>query len=273
MTRTKDFCTIGFIAGMLLSMLICPLQVQAAPISHEEFSTISNPTFSRLKELVFNASSDDFAGDERPGNRTSGGSRGPCLDQLIVLVPGTEAISVEADTCETQSNSLPVRTLDDTPTFWFYIPAPSQASSRSSIEAEFVLLDKDGQILHSEQMALPETNGIVAVHLTQSLALNQSYQWIFSILINSRNPSQNPTVDGWVRRVEVDPALNYDLAQATTESARITTYANHGIWQDALTALALLRQTEPNNPALLTDWNDLLNSVGLGAIANVPLLD
>lgn len=269
----KEFPNTTFIAGMLLSTFFYALQVQAASVGNRVSSSISNSAFSTLKQLSFNASSDDFAGDERPGNRTSGGSRGSCLDQLIALVPGSGEIPVGEATCEPPSSSLLAQTVDDTPTFWFYVPAYSQSSSQPSTVAEFVLLDKNGQILQTEQITLTETSGIVAVPLTQPLDLNQPYQWIFSILINSRNPSQNPTVNGWVQRVEPNLALSNDLAQASSESAQIAAYANHGVWYDALTQLAMRRQADPDNPALVTDWHDLLSSVGLRAIADAPLLN
>ncbi|HEY9623877.1 MAG TPA: DUF928 domain-containing protein [Crinalium sp.] len=271
MTR-KNFNT-TFTIGMLCLTLVGAFPVQAIPSSNLGFSDSSNPALSTVKQLSLNASSDDFAGDERPGSRTSGGSRGPCLDQVIALVPGTGDIPIEETLCETPSSSLLTRTVDDTPTFWFYVPASSRFNAQVGTVAEFVLLDKNGQAIQTRQIPLSNASGIVSVQLTHALELNQSYQWMFSILLNSRNPSQNPAVDGWVRRIDPNPALSNDLAQATSDVERIAAYAHHGIWQDALTDLAALRQTDPNNTALMTDWHDLLNSVGLGAIADAPFLE
>lgn len=271
MLQTKPVFNITGLLGTLLSTFLCGIPVQAFPGSHAATLSTANPAFSSWKQLTFNAHPGDFAGDERPGGRTSGGSRGACLEQLIALVPGTDAIPVGAGTCETPSESLPTRTVHDTPTLWFYVPTPPASSAQPGAIVEFVLLDQTGQIQYTKPITVAETPGIVAVQ-TPSLQRNQSYQWVFSLLINARNPSQNPTVDGWVLRIEPDAALSQDLAQATSPQERIAAYASHGVWQDALTQLALLRQADPENPALLAAWHELLDSVGLGAIADAPLL-
>ncbi len=301
MIKTTNLANSAFLIGVLLSTFCHTPQVQAQSVltpsvSNSFSNSISKRDLNRgleaiasssqptPKSLTFNASSDDFSGDERPGNRTSGGSRGPCLEQLIALVPGIEEISTVENSCATPSRSLATQTVDDTPSFWFYLPALSGLMAQPAVQgtvphsttAEFVLFDQNGDILYTESIELTQTaekSGIIAVQPSEPLALNQSYRWAFSIVVNTRNPSQNPTVEGWVRRVEPSPELSRDLDQSTLVTSRIAAYANRGIWQEALTELALLRRADPDDAALLSDWHDLLNSVGLGAIANAPFLN
>jgi hypothetical protein len=53
---------------------------------------------------------------------------------------------------------------------------------------------------------------------------------------------------------------------------QINLYAANGIWHDALTNLAQLRQTNPEDAALMADWESLLKSVNLEAIATEPIV-
>jgi hypothetical protein len=48
-------------------------------------------------------------------------------------------------------------------------------------------------------------------------------------------------------------------------------YAQAGLWYDALAALASLRQSQPQNPAFVTEWRELLGAVNLEALANQPI--
>lgn len=315
MIKTTNLASSVFCIGVLLSTVCHASQVQAQAVlnasgsdrvsSHvsgkslnsglEAIASSSQPT---TKGLTFNASSDDFSGEERSGNRTSGGSRGPderlgdrlpgaarnpCLGQLIALVPGLEENSAVEESCTTPSPSLATQTINETPSFWFYLPALAELMAQPALEgtvpanptAEFVLFDQNGDVLYTQSIDLTqtaETSGIVAVQPSYRLSLNQSYRWVFSIVVNTRNPSQNPTVEGWVHRVEPSPEWSHELAQSASASSRIAAYANRGIWQEALTELALLRRDNPDDAALLRDWRDLLSSVGLGAIADAPLL-
>ena len=47
-------------------------------------------------------------------------------------------------------------------------------------------------------------------------------------------------------------------------------YGSAGVWFDALTTLALLRDQEPENYTAV--WKEFLASVGLEAIASEPLM-
>jgi hypothetical protein len=65
------------------------------------------------------------------------------------------------------------------------------------------------------------------------------------------------------------------LAQALTTAAteeKPDIYAKAGIWYEAVATLIKLRQEQPQNVALLNQWQTLLKSVGLEKIADQPLL-
>ena len=265
--RVLDWCMLpSAIAGILLST-----PVLANPNGGGVRVQIAKDVAS---QLVFNhsASKDASSGFNalgRPRSRSSGGARGTCADRLVALLPGIEALAESGDNCSLQSASTLALTLDESPTFWFHIPERNQANR----VAEFVLLDENQLAISIEQLTLPSTSGVVEVQLSQPLAVNQPYQWVFSILENQRNPSQNPAVEGVIQRVEPDANLAIALQNTVTHRERIAAFAQNGIWHDALTELATLRRSEPNNPAIAQDWRSFLSSVGLAIIDEAPLLN
>lgn len=253
------FLPCGFV---ILSLAIAPF-LMSAVVSLPESSPDDSPLFSTTPA--------DFAGTSRPPSRISGGSRGPCLNQLIAIVPGTNAITLEAD-CSAKSNSLLALTLDEFPTFWVYVPRPRENSVvGAQAAAELVILNERQQPIQTERIMLPTESGIISVKLSQSLPANQPYRWIFSVRVNPHSPSQNPRVEGLIQRIQPNVMLRNQFAEATSEQDRIALYAEHNLWHDWLTALATIEASSNSDAADLA-WSNLLDSVGLGAIADVPIL-
>ena len=79
-------------------------------------------------------------------------------------------------------------------------------------------------------------------------------------------------IRGWIQRVEISPDLRQKLATAREDKIP-TIYADAGIWYDALSSLAQLRQKYPDEPKYRQQWGELLQSVGLGELADKPILD
>ena len=103
------------------------------------------------------------------------------------------------------------------------------------------------------------------------LDVDRTYRWVFSLLADPRNPSENPRVSGRLSRIAPDPTLLTELEAAQTPRDRALLWMDEGIWHDALTAVAHLRQTSPSIAE--QDWQDFLGSAGLGAIADAPIQD
>ncbi len=189
-----------------------------------------------------------------PGRREGGGTRGGCPIQQ----PGLTALMPESNLG---------RTLAPDPTFFWYVPQNSVAA------AEFVLLDASNSEIYKAQMAVPTEAGIVRLTLPQDqppLELGQSYRWYFSLICEPLDRSADMFTSGWVERVE--PSAELSAALATAPAADLPKlYAEAGLWQDALTALASLRQSEPQNPAVIAQWQNLLQDVGLEALADQPI--
>lgn len=199
------------------------------------------------------------------------GSRGDCLvnNRLRALTPFPYGTTEEA-TLELTTAAYP--------TLFVYVPAFDQAAQ--ALELTVMRVTPTGEEeLYSESFALPAEAGIVGLTPTQTglppLQVGDRYHWYVSMVcrsLGSADQSGNAIADGWMERVTVDPTLQSRLDSANPiEKADL--YAQAGIWQDTLVILAELRRTQPNDEILRVIWQELLESVGLRAIAEAPILD
>lgn len=195
------------------------------------------------------------------GRARGGASRGNCsafplpLAALVPLPPSEEDSALPAN----------LTTLAQ-PTFWFYVPA----ALSPDYPAEFLLLDGNGDYVYTVLLDSTDAPGVISVDLPPSVSLDVEgrYHWIFQMACDDGNP-----IDIWgeVQRIPLDSALQAQLEQATGRD-RAALYASHGIWQDALTILAEMHRTAPDDPSITADWVSLLGSAHLEALANYPVL-
>lgn len=187
---------------------------------------------------------------------------------------------VRGSDCSTEPDALPVvplipfvnedyafMTTDTRPRFYFYIPADS------GTKGLFYLNDELGNAVTALDVTLPATAGVVQVSLpdsTPDLELGATYQWNFQLFCDDQN--QYDLSNGIVQREAMDTAVATQLTEAEPGD-RPTIYSNAGLWYETLDALATLRYANADDPGLALDWQSLLESVGLEAIANEPLID
>ncbi|WP_199295853.1 DUF928 domain-containing protein [Trichocoleus sp. FACHB-591] len=152
------------------------------------------------------------------------------------------------------------------PTFWVYLPETSARQMVLSVKGE-----STGQ--HSQRF-LPITGeaGIVGIQFDQNAAplkVGKSYQWAVVLVCGDRPSPNDPFVTAWIQRVA--PAQASNNQQSAVE--RAAWYGEKGAWYDALTVLAEVWRSQPNDSTLAKIWADFLAqpSVGLGAIANEPV--
>jgi hypothetical protein len=210
-----------------------------------------------------------------PGRREGGGTRGNCLTQASLA--GQSSSVTQAITAQPSLATQPGltalmpdsnlgQTMAERPTFFWYIP-------QSAAAAEFVLLDANNTEQYKTLVPVPSQSGVVSLTLPDSVTLEvgQSYRWYFSLVCNPLDRSADTYTSGWVERIAPDPALLQTIAAAPpAEQARL--YAQASLWYEALATLAQLRQSQPQDAALVTQWQTLLKSVGLEQIADQPLL-
>lgn len=212
------------------------------------------------------------------GNLRGGAARGGCNPEgkdiaLMPLLPLNEPVKTAGD--RNNIKVYPAKTVSPRPTFFVYIP---EISAR---EANFLLLEKINETtdepIYETTVALTGTPGILSFTVpadAPSLEIGKTYKWSVEVFCDSEDTtggrSGNPAVQGVVERV----ALPAELANAETAppSELPALYVGADLWYDALASLAQLRYLNPNDPKLVSDWNELLQSVNLDTIADAPLV-
>ena len=206
-------------------------------------------TLPALGQTAFRLNLPDL---QAPGNRESGATRSTtCIasnDNLVALIP-------ESNYGLTQEGY---------PTFYFYLP-PTDAPL-----VKFVVYNETtNELFYEGQFRIKGDSGILGVTLPDNgfqkpLEVDQSYVWYLSVVCNpdAIDQSANPVVEATITRV--DPLA--EAAQSGPEDLP-RVYAEAGIWYDALSASAHLRDLD-NSAA----WNTLLTAVDLEGLMLMPLL-
>jgi hypothetical protein len=155
-------------------------------------------------------------------------------------------------------------TTKEHPTIFVYVP------QMNAKKAFFSIQDEDSNHVYQSNVNLPQEPGVMEIQLTTEapkLKIGKNYKWSLVIICTADLEPDSPFVSGWVRRVDSGTANN----SATLESASVI--AQTGIWYDTLSTLATVRRNQPNNQAASASWQELLQSVGLNALANEPLIN
>lgn len=223
----------------------------------------------------------------KPGRREGGGTRNPCFK-------GATTVTALIPLIKFQEKQLAYgTTLQASPTFFAYVPpayVPISDQENSSGEAkpktrlvEFLLQQEDNKEIYRASFTVPPSAGIVSITLpiyenSPSLEVDKNYLWSFSLICDADTYKADPSDNsikisglGSIKRVNPQPSLEMLLKEASPRE-RFLAYAKEGIWYDALSTLAELRRTNPNNPQLEADWRELLKSIQLDNIAQQPLV-
>jgi Domain of Unknown Function (DUF928) len=160
-------------------------------------------------------------------------------------------------------------TLSEYPTFLIYVPEGPKR------EVSLMLLHRDGERereVASVIFTSPGQPGIISVSLPKTpenkLKVDQLYRWEMEVVCDPSDPSGNMSVDGWIQLVP----RNGVLANLGVNSTPAD-YAKNGIWYEAVASAAKLRRDKPNDPKVRTDWERLLNSVGLNTVVTASFVD
>lgn len=233
----------------------------AHPIATSESVATSEPIASTVSASASSQRPGNW-GDPYTGNGTSTDSRSSCtgLDApLVALVPDVNL----------------GRSLSDTPTLWFYVPARSDRLTMGS----FVLLEEDySDVLSPLDFTLDNTAGFVGVRLPKSsvalMERNKPYHWYFEL--HCDDSSSVVSVDGWIERTTLDdsglgdastdpapdPAQWTDQALDSTSLQAYAFYRNHFIWFDAFDVL-LQELSNTNSDDAKVEFLSLLQSANV----------
>ncbi|HEY9669025.1 MAG TPA: DUF928 domain-containing protein [Coleofasciculaceae cyanobacterium] len=163
-------------------------------------------------------------------------------------------------------------TVSATPTLFWYVPPNNAESANFEIYDSF---DDDNVALYQTNLPLKGTGGVVKLSLppTVSLEPGKTYRWRLRLVCDTEGGGLDQTVGGVIKRTELSSAQKSQVATARQPLQKVEAYAKAGVWQETLMTLAQLRHDRPNDRTIEKAWKELLNSVGLNAIADQPLVD
>ncbi len=207
-------------------------------------------------------------GDPPGGLSSGGGSRSDCpavKQPLTVLMPTTARRTATGRTIQ----DVWSLTATSAPSLWFYSPYAS--GDRYPVELILRENNANGKILAKRSVSMPAKPGVFQVRMPEGLAAmqeNERRYWQLNLICNLKPMARPPVpiqLAGMIQRIELLPLSLKALEAATTPHDLAVEYAQQGLWIDAIGAIGNGRITEPENPVLKEDWNDLLESVGLSA--------
>lgn len=168
------------------------------------------------------------------------------------------------------------QTLSEYPIFWLYVP--------SNGRIKFVLEDEQTQTkLYETWVSVDKAPGLISFQLSSKASLSikkappllegKAYRWQFLFFCTNTHQEYDDSVDGVIKRVQASTELLNQLEAARTSRERIMVYTENGIWHEALTGLARLLCSHPQDAQLKTDWNTLFQAAGLEELASDSLAD
>ncbi|MEG3940018.1 MULTISPECIES: DUF928 domain-containing protein [unclassified Microcoleus] len=192
-----------------------------------------------------------------PGRREGGGTRGlVCPTPITALIP----------------QSTMGQTISGKPTFFYYIPAAVDKT------VQFELADESDKTVYKKSFRMVTSRGgIVSVSLgsdgnAPALEVGKNYQWYFTIKCSPQSYTDDVLVSGWINRTALAPTVKTQLDRSPDSRAKLSIFAQQGLWYEYLATLAQLRLESPSDSSLATKWSEVLSSVELGKIAQAPLV-
>lgn len=182
-----------------------------------------------------------------PAVRVSGSTRGTGdpLPALHVLAPDHIALTVQQQ-----------------PVFQWYLSKPAQVRFEFALVNEYSIepiLEHDFGTVHShgiQQLDLADTDVV--------LEPGVPYQWSVALIPDEQSRSGDLVASGMIERIAVSKELAARLKD-TSDYEQAMTYAEAGIWYDALAILSKLIAESPADVTLRTQRAALLEQVGLPA--------
>jgi len=192
-----------------------------------------------------------------PGRREGGGTRGlVCPTAITALIP----------------QSTMGKTISAKPTFFYYLPVALDKT------VQFELADENDKTVYKKSFRMVTSRaGIVSVSLdsdgnSPALEVGKNYQWYFTIKCNPKSYTDDVLVSGWINRTVLAPTVKTQLDRSPDRRAKLSIFAQQGLWYEYLATLAQLRIESPSDASLALKWSEVLSSVELGKIAREPLV-
>ena len=260
MSPTNSALSFAALAGILATELILSSGVMAAAPAQ----SIATPQKSAAYEVSL-----DFNPPNRgaPGTTAGGASRGSGSACARGSTPLT--LLVPADKTGKFGLTASVR-----PTLLVYVPKTAARSAEFTLIGASSRNQRESEEIVRTTVRLSGEAGIVALKLPESapaLMVGKDYQWYVSLICNPEDRTDDIVVSAWVSRTQPNATLVRNLERAKPHD-RPALYSASSYWYDTVATLVELRQSNPKDSKLQSDWTQLLQSVGLKDMADKPLL-
>lgn len=204
----------------------------------------------------------DPPGEGLPDDAAGGASRAPdgklCPQDAAAVNPGVMPLMPATNYGQTIASH---------PTFYLYLPKTSASQVFLSVR------DKEENEIYQGFLPAIATGGIVGFQLpaeAPALETGKTYKWSMAIVCGRLLRADSPRISGWIQRVEADATTSGQLSQEPSlEGASL--YGAKGLWYETIGTLAELRRQQPEDATIAENWENLLSSVGLEAIATEPV--
>jgi hypothetical protein len=134
---------------------------------------------------------------------------------------------------------------------------------------EFALVESGvAEPIFVKQLQLQKA-GIVQLEMPKNLpelVPGKEYRWSVTLICNADRRSNDTFAQSWIKRVPSTPALEQQLATATTERDRALAYAEAGLWYDAIDTLIAAQASYSTNSSIREDFLVLLEQAGVTGI-------
>ncbi len=142
-------------------------------------------------------------------------------------------------------------------------------------KAELTLWDGEGNGIYQTIVDLTATPGITSFKIPKAagaLAVGQQYKWNLALICDPAERQRDIVLEGRLERVELSSTLNH-LLETSSPLEKAKLYAQNGLWYDTVATLADLKRSLPQNSQIGAEWHELLQSVGLTELSQVPVVD
>jgi hypothetical protein len=219
---------------------VVPLVVAPVIAQTQSSSQVTDPPPAASSVLVYKP---PLRG--APATRVGGASRGEQDDQLALSVLAPESTGL---------------TSGAQPRLYWY-------SSKGLAEPlEFTLIDEHS-IKPLVELKVPASQpGIHALRLDYALKPEGEYQWSIAAVTDPNQRAGDVIASGTIKRTQLSTTLEALLKQ-TDWRKHPSLYAEHGFWYDAIAVLSQQIDANPGDRQLREQRADLLDQVGLTAVA------
>jgi Domain of Unknown Function (DUF928) len=185
-----------------------------------------------------------------PESTAAGGRRGGCVQGNLPI------------TALTPSNDNDIKTVSNQPQFFVYIP-PTKAKF-----AQFILREENAKDLETQEIPITQDDQIIQIKLSNKVSLetDKTYTWEVSLICNPMFINTSNHTKGIIRRVSLDEETKKQLSINSETLKLAEIFANEGIWQETLSLVATVKESQPQQ------WNQLLTSVGLDDLVDKKLI-